>query len=371
MSDPRFYAYNRLLEQDALYNLVIGQRSNGKTFGWCRMCLEHYLNDGKHSAYIRRLDTMIEPSVLSALFDPHLDWIERASSGAWNRVVYRSHAFYLARYVEGKNGDFVKASQDIKPFCRTYSLNTWETTKGQDAGEVWSICFDEFITRRYYLANEFVAFTNLLSSIMRNRPCKIFMLANTVNKSCLYFREMGIRHIREMEQGTIDVYKIGLTDKKIAIEYSDSPGASKEVCEYFAFDNPELKMITEGSWEIAMYRHAPSEMERRGRLIMSFFIEHDQQTLQGDVRMYERYPIIFFHAKTTPIKKRDKSVIYVDEICDGNPLHQISLRQAPTRAHEVIRSLIAQHKTFFADNEIGESFANWAQNKQGIAREAI
>ena len=65
------------------------------------------------------------------------------------------------------------------------------------------------------------------------------------------------------------------------------------------------------------------------------------------------------------------SVIYVDEICDGNPLHQISLRQAPTRAHEVIRSLIAQHKTFFADNEIGEIFANWAQNKQGIAREAI
>ena len=255
--------------------------------------------------------------------------------------------------------------------CRTYSLNTWETTKGQDAGEVWSICFDEFITRRYYLANEFVAFTNLLSSIMRNRPCKIFMLANTVNKSCLYFREMGIRHIREMEQGTIDVYKIGLTDKKIAIEYSDSPGSSKEVCEYFAFDNPELKMITEGSWEIAMYRHAPPEMERRGRLIMSFFIEHDQQTLQGDVRMYDRFPIVFFHAKTTPIKKRDKSVIYVDEICDGNPLHQISLRQAPTRAHEVIRSLIAQHKTFFADNEIGESFANWAQNKQGIAREAI
>ena len=120
-----------------------------------------------------------------------------------------------------------------------------------------------------------------------------------------------------------------------------------------------------------MYRHAPFEMERRGRLIQSFFIEHEGQLLQGDIRLYDRYPIVFIHPKTTPLKNREKEIIYVDDQIDGNPLHQISLRISPTRAHELIRSLIAQRKTFFADNETGEQFANWAQNVQGIQREAI
>ena len=371
MGDSRFYTYNRIMKLPALYRMIIGQRSNGKTFGWCRMALEHYFRDGLHSAYIRRLDTMIERSTIAQLFDPHIEWIKKKSKGQWNAITYRSHCFYLARYEQTKSGDPIKVSEDLKPFCRCYAINTWETTKGQDAGKVWSICFDEFITRRFYIANEFVCFTNLLSSIMRNRPCEIFMLANTVNKSCLYFKEMGIRHIREMSQGQLDIYHVGQTDKLIAVEYSDNPGASEEISDYFAFDNPELSMITTGAWEISMYRHAPDQMERRGRLQLSFFIEHDGLTLQGDVRTYDRYPIIFVHPKTTPIKKREKSIIYVDQIVDGNPLHQISLRMTPTRAHELIRSLIAQRKTFFSDNECGENFANWAQNMQGIQREVI
>ena len=375
MAESRFYNYKRIMRQKALYRMIIGQRSNGKTFGWCRMALEHYFRDGLHSAYIRRLDTMIERSTLSSLFDPHLEWIKKKSNGQWNRVVYISHAFYLARFEETKTGDYVKVSQDVRPFCRTYAINTWETTKGQDAGKVWSICFDEFITRRFYIANEFVCFQNLLSSIMRGRPCEIFMLANTVNKSCIYFKEMGIKHIREMAQGELDLYHIGQTDKMIAVEYSDAPGDAEKVSDFFAFDNPELRMITSGAWEISMYRHAPFEMERRGRLIQSFFIEHEGQILQGDIRLYDRYPIIYIHPKTTPYKDegraRAKEIVYVDDQIDGNPLHQISLRIAPTRAHELIRSLIAQRKTFFSDNECGEMFANWAQNVQGIAREAI
>lgn len=335
------------------------------------MALEHYLSDDLPSAYIRRLDTMIERSVLSSLFDPHLSWIEKKTEGRWNAVSYKTHCFFLCRYAENKAGERVKVAEDSKPFCRAYSLNTWETTKGADNGAVWSICFDEFITRRYYLANEFVCFTNLLSSIMRGRRCKIFMLANTVNKSCLYFKEMGIRHIRDMQQGDISVYKIGDTDSKIAIEYSDSPGAAQDVYEFFAFDNPQLKMITSGAWEIAMYRHAPENMERRGRLQMSFFIEHDGVTLQGDLRTLDSYPIIFMHPKTTEIKNREKCIVYIDDTADGNPLHQVSIKATPTRAHEVIRALIAQRKTFFSDNECGENFANWALQNQGISREVI
>lgn len=367
----RFYAYNRIMAIPAVYRMVIGQRSNGKTFGWCRMCLEHYLSDGLHSAYIRRLDTMIETKNLSTLFDPHIEWIKKKTEGKYNAIVYRGGAFYLIKREETKSGGYEVIAKDSNPFCRAYSINTWETTKGPDRGQVWSICFDEFITKKFYLVNEFRDFQQLLSTIMRGRPCEIFMLANTVSKSCLYFREMGIKHIREMSKGELDVYRIGQTSKQIAVEYSDNPGASEEVSEFFAFDNPELKMITSGDWEITMYRHAPPEMERRGKVQLSFFIEYDGLTLQGDLRLYDRFPIIFIHPKTTKIKDREKQIVFVSDQSDGNPLHQVSISATVTRAHEIILSLIKQKKTFFADNETGENFAAWMQSVQGISREAV
>lgn len=367
----RFYTYNKIMSIPAAYRMIIGQRSNGKTYGWCQMCIDHYFDDGLHSAYIRRLDTQIATSNLETLFDPQIDRIKKKSAGKWNGVIYRANAFYFCRYEENKAGYTVKVAQDKNPFCRTYAINTWETSKGPDRGKVWSICFDEFITDKFYLAREFKWFQNLLSTIMRGRPCEIFMLANTISKSCLYFREMGIRHIREMSKGELDVYHIGKTSKQIAVEYSDNPGATEEINDFFAFDNPELKMITSGDWEISMYRHAPDEMNRRGRILQNFFIEHDGLTLHGELRMYDRYPIIFIHPKTTEIKDREKQIIYVADQVDGNPLHQMSLRITPTRSHKMIRDLIIQRKTFFADNECGEEFASWAQNTQGIQREVI
>lgn len=371
MSDM-YYSSAEIRKHEALYNMVIGTRSNGKTFDWCHDITDHYLEKGTPSAYIRRLDTMLDPGNLMDLFDPQLDFIQEKSGGKWNSVLYRSHAFYLCRYEETKTGGRAKVAQDPKPFCRTYAINTVETTKGADRGKVYSVCFDEFITRTFYLTNEFIMFQNLLSSIIRNRPgVTIWMIANTINKSCPYFREMGISHIREMKPGQIDVYQLGRTDKKIAVEYCEYTGAPAAVAEYFAFDNPELKMITSGSWEIASYRHPPKGLGKC-RIVLSFWIEFEMQTLQCDVHMHDGFPIISVHpcSGIKPEERRNK-IIYTESVKDGNPLHQMSLRARQTRAQELIASLIAQRKTFFADNETGEIFANWALQTQKISREAI
>ena len=369
---PLYYSSKEIRKLKALYNLVIGTRSNGKTFDWCADSINYYLDNRVPSAYIRRLDTMIDNANIGSLFDPHLETIKKKSEGKWNSIIYRSHAFYLARYEETKTGGRVKTAQDPKPFCRTYAINTAETTKGADRGEVYSVCFDEFITRTFYLTNEFILFQNLLSSIIRNRPgVQIWMIANTVNKSCPYFREMGISHIRDMKPGQIDVYQLGKTDKKIAVEYCEYTGAPAAVSEYFAFDNPELRMITSGSWEIASYRHPPKKLGQ-ARIVFSFWIEFEGQTLQADCHMFEGYPILSIHpCSGVKEDERSRKIIYTETVRDGNPLHQMSLRARPTRAQELIGRLIAERKTFFSDNETGEIFANWALQTQKISREAI
>ena len=57
-----------------------------------------------------------------------------------------------------------------------------------------------------------------------------------------------------MKQGTIDLYKYssGMT---VSVEYCSNLNRVKKGSSYFAFDNPDLKMITEGKWELGIYPH--------------------------------------------------------------------------------------------------------------------
>ena len=308
---------------------------------------------------------MLTKDNAASLFDPHIDYIIKHTEGKWNSVVYRSRSFYFAYYAENKAGNRVKISEDKKPFCRCYAINTAETSKGQDRGAVWSVCFDEFITRAYYLSNEFILFQNLLSSIIRDRPAKIFMLGNTVSKTCPYFREMGITNFKILKPGQIQIYKIGKTNRNIAVQYCDIVSAPSKVSEFFAFDNPELEMITKGKWEMALYRHPPKNLGSC-RIQFSFWISFDGELIQGDIYIYQGFPIIVYHPKTTELKEESRSIIYSEDTLDGSPLHQVQLRIAPTRAQQLIVQLIDQQKTFYSDNETGEVVANWLKYQNSL-----
>ena len=365
----KYYSYADIMAIKAVYRVIIGQRSNGKTYGWCKLALEQYFKKGIASAYVRRLDEMIKPRIISGLFDPHLDYIEKMSNGDYNAIEYRTGCWTLVRREPDKTGTLITVAKDTQPFCRAYAISTVETTKGPDRGPVWAVCFDEFITRQWYLQNEFVMFQNLLSSIIRDREnVNIFMLANTVSKFCPYWREMGLYRVGQQEQGTIDVYALGKSGGQIAVEYCAETGGKKAVSEYFAFDNPQLSMITTGAWEIASYRHAPPEMSAHP-IDLSFFIDYEGQIIQGDLIDYRDGPIIFFHQKTTPIKDPDESIIYTQDHSDGNPLHQIFCSVQMCRAQTILYDLMRMQKTFYADNETGEAVASWMQG-QGLEARA-
>lgn len=349
----KFYQIEPLDLMQATYNIIIGQRSNGKTFAVCRKIVDQYIETGIASAYIRRFDETLKTKNIETLFDPHIVYVEKMT-GKWNKVIYRNYAFYFGVEQDGK---IIK--RDSKPFCRCYSLNSGETTNGADRGEVKYILFDEFVTRKFYLQNEFILLQNKLSTIIRSREnVIIYMVANTVNKYCPYFKEMGLHRVAKQPKGTIDLYTMGKTHTKIAVEYCEKAGISQESEHYFCFDNPEINMITSGDWEISLYRHIkkgfselPSEL--------TFFIYFDDNIIKGDIKIVNDAPIICFEPKTTAIKDPENTIIYFDETDDPNPLHQTEIKYTGTRAHEIILTLIRQHKTYFATNECGEMFANW------------
>lgn len=361
-TDRRWYDPADILALDATYNLIYGERGNGKTFAICHLILEAYFDENLPSAYVRRLDEMIKVSNIETLFNDehHIQYIIEKSEGKYNFVKYQFHGFWLQKRdpITG-----VLLEKDKQPFCRTYALSTSETTKGADRGKIKYVFFDEFITRAFYLTNEIVLFESTLESVIRKRPgVKIFMVANTVNKHCPYFKHMGLTNVKKQQQGTIDQYLLGKSGTKIACEYTQAADtAASEIAEqYYCFNNPQVEMIKNGAWEFDIYRTLPKGI---GNMIpeLTFYIEFDGTTTVGRMYIYNDDPILcFFPKRNTPITDRENKIIYGDsDLISTSPLHQIELARTPTRAQTIILDLFKQHKTFFATNDDGENVQNW------------
>lgn len=354
-SNNEYYSFKRILALKAVYNIVIGQRSNGKTYGWKEICLDNYLKDGTKGAYIRRFDEEIKPKNLGKLFDVHD--IYTKSKGKWNGFTYRSGSFYLCN----KDEEGI-VNTDSEPFCNCYALNTWETSKGADKGIVSTVCFDEFMTRRAYLPNEFVLFQQLLSSIIRDRDITtIFMLANTVNRYCPYFKEMGLSHVADMKQGEIELYKFGENNiLTVAVEYCAESENTSKVKKYYAFDNPQLEMITSGNWEIALYPHAPLSYSKHD-IVCRFYIKFDKKIGCGDVIKNNKYLYIFYHMHTGNHVPDENDIVYLEEH-DGLLNHAVLVNEVRNEKQKLIIELMKTKREFYSDNEVGEYIRNWKLN---------
>ncbi len=357
-----FYDIEPIDGTDAVYRMIIGQRSNGKTYSVCRHILEDYLTKGRRSAYIRRYEEDIQPKNIAHLFDPHIDLIKTLTNEEYNGIFYRAKEFHLCYYNDEGKIEY----KDQEAFCVTLDLNTAEHTKGQDRGEVHIILFDEFMTRRGYLGNEFVLFCNALSSLIRNREdCTIYMLANTVNRYCPYFKEMGLKDVESMPQGEIYLYHYGNSDLSVAVEYCDPVKATQTVAsKFFAFDNPQLEMIKTGAWELQMYPRCPYKLYETD-IKYHFYIEFGEAMLRGEIVKRKKDLFIFVHLQTKDVEIADKDVLYTEEFSTST-LHCKFLKDQPTQLHKLIAQLILKKNVCFATNEVGELFRNWLIETQGI-----
>ena len=316
----KFWDIFPILSKQCQYNVIYGERSNGKTYGTLAYGLDEYFKHGSELAYIRRWEDDITGKKGESLFNGLIKngVIRKLSKGKWNYVVYRSRSYYLAFIDDDGN-----ITTDVKPFAYAFALTQQEHYKSNSYPNIRTIIFDEFLTRGIYLPDEFILFQNVLSTIIRLRDdVKIFMLGNTVNKYSPYIKEMGLTRMRKQKIGTIDVYNYGDTGLKVAVEYSDMPTKDKKSNVYFAFNNPRLNMIKNGAWEIDLYPHYPRDqyagINPYKDIKYIFFVEFEETILQCEVIRKtdtlegKKIPseFLFIHPKTTAIKDYNKNIVY-------------------------------------------------------------
>lgn len=354
----KYYSLSRIKKKHAIYNMIIGERSNGKTYS----CLENALKDFVQSdfkntfAYVRRWKEDIRGKRAQQVFNGLNEngVIAKLTGGEYTHVYYNSGRYYLCTYNE--EGKAIYNQEEV--FGYLFALSDMEHDKGATYSTVTSVIFDEFMTRGTYLSDEFMLFMNVLSTIVRRREnVTIYMLANTVNKYCPYFKEMGLTHAMTMEQGTIDVYGYGDSKLSVAVEYCSSMESNKTNNFYFAFNNPKLEMITGGVWELDIYPHCPIKYTPKN-IEFIYFICFNDYIYQCECISKDDNFFTFIHLKTTELKDPENDLIYS---FDYNPLlnYNRSILNPKNNLERRVKWFFDTERVFYSDNEVGDAIHNY------------
>lgn len=353
----KYYNTSRIDKKNATYNVIIGERSNGKTYAVLKKGLTEYFKNGSQIAYVRRWKEDIIGRRASQLFVGLIEnsEVSKLSNNEFSGIHYYAGKWYLCNYDD--KGKAIYADSDIIAY--SFALSDSEHDKSTSFPNIRTIIFDEFLTNRTYLNDEFVLFMNVVSTIVRRREdVKIYMLGNTVNKYAPYFNEMGLTNVTKMEQGSIDVYRYGNSKLTVAVEYcATQETENKQSSKYFAFNNPKLEMITGGAWELNIYPHLPYKYKPKN-VLFTYFIEFADDLFQCEIVDLDGIYFTYIHRKTTPIKNPDSDLIYT---LDYNPKlnYNRSIYKPISKLQERIRWFFDTSRVFYQSNDVGDSVNNY------------
>lgn len=347
-----FYSLANINKIDADYNLIYGERSNGKSYAVkVERCLKDFLDNGDEFVLARRYDTDIKREKINSYFSDVP--IEKISGGKYNEIYCYSNNIYIANNDGNKRSSVVRAG-----YVR--ALNVAQTYSGTQYPKVKNFLLEEFISiDGKYLPNELFLFNHLISTIARRRNLRVYLLANTISRISPYWREFGIEKIvRTQEQGTIYVINRQTDDgdQKIAVEYcANTAGRSK------MFAGRRAEMINEGKWLVNAQPRLPANISEY-ECAYTFIVEYKINRFLVQYLTRENNFCLYVTPKTTEIKS-DTRVI--SDKSSDNPYYTLGFKPL-TRAESALFALMDTGKIFFADDQTGTEFRECVANMRRI-----
>ena len=134
----KFYTLTEILKKNAQYNIIIGERSNGKSYATLLHCLKQYVLDGSQFAIIRRWKEDIRGKRAQAIFSgiESNGEIEKITNGNYNAIYYINGKFYLCKTDESLK----KPVCDATPCAFGFSLTDTQTSITRSRSSDQNVC---------------------------------------------------------------------------------------------------------------------------------------------------------------------------------------------------------------------------------------
>ena len=355
----RYYRLTKILTYKAQYNILLGMRSNGKSYAVKEFVLKNAYEGKGQFVYMRRYQDYVKMNDVIAYFSDMP--ISKITNNEYEGItVYRGHIYFC-------NYDDKEKAVKGQEIGRAVYLSGLEHFKSQAFPDITDVIYEEFVTKGLYLDDEPNMLQNFISTIARDRDIRVWMVANTISRVCPYFSEWSLANIPRQAQGTIDIYEFTRKNvdgneytTRIAVENCENVGTASKM-----FFGTVAESITGGQWEVREYPKMPRDENDKLKpytglyeLLLSNMGFNFIVTLCIDTETGGQWLYVKPHTTKRKIRR-----IITDEFSTNPFITNTINNKIP--AEVMIHNLMLLNKVCFSDNLTGSDFEAVIQNMKG------
>lgn len=345
--NEEYYSIRNILDTESEYNMLLGERSNGKSYSvkefvlLCAYNIENY-----KFGYLRRWREEIKSVKVENYFTDMP--IEELTNGEYNTIsVYRSEIFF-ATYTD-------KGVERGKKIGNVFCLTGETHYKSESYPDIEDLIFEEFITDSGYLPNEVGKLMSLVSTIARRRKLRVWLIGNTLSRLCPYFNDWQLKNVPKQKQGTIEIYKCKTEEMdengnnsyiQIAVEYCSSITKGK------MFFGQKAKMIVGGVWDCEVHPKLYEKYEHYKNLYRVLYEYTSFKFMINLLEDKDKQLVLYVYPYT---KETPKNIRVVSDKFSVNRLTTYQLTNL-TKGDILVNRLLAERKICFSDNLTGTEF---------------
>lgn len=348
-----------LIDTDAQYLILLGERSNGKSYAVKWHEVVNAWKNEREFIYLRRWGLETKRKRARDYFNDleirrdGAEPIKELTDGEWTFIDAFQGELFMARYNE-------KGTIERHPRRIGHIMNLTGDThfKSGQFPRVDSIIFEEFITADGYVPREVNALLSIVSTVFRRGKGRVYMIGNTIVPVCPYFNEWDI-HIDKIEQGTINIFNFHTLEQdengdditvRIALQYLEHSDAPTRMI----FGKHEAS-ITHGEWETFAYPQPP-ENPRHYPTYATMVYEWGIFRFRVELKYCEeigRFLYVYPMGDNSKVREHERVVTdrYTVDMDSSD-----SLLNERRRYDRIFNKLLEQRKIFFSDALTGTNF---------------
>ena len=341
----KYYSLDNIKKTNAQYKMLLGEKSNGKSYAVKSEVIREAFYNGKKFVYMRRYREDLKTVDVNAYFSDAP--VRDITKHYWEKIILDKGILYLANYDEEED-KFIKGP-DIG---RCVYLSGYEHFASQAFVDTYNILYEEFITQRTYLPNEPAQLQKMVSTILRDREGTVYLVGNTINRVCPYFTEWQLTHTIRQKPGSIEVYKFHRSDAdgndiitQVAVERCESSNSKTNM-----FFGKTAEFIVKGGWEVYDKPKLPEDEKRT--VIYELLLENQGFAFVMQLIVNEiggQYIYVYPYTYKRNIRRKITDKFSTDPFVTSGLNPKI-------KAEVTMNELLKQQKICYSDNLTGSDF---------------